>query len=208
MKTRAKLLISYKLLFALLGFAAVVTEIATIAERGTFNSVNFFSYFTIQNNLIAVAAFILGALALASGKHSRAVDLFRGFATVFMVVVGIGFALLLAGIEGITLTAVPWDNTVLHYIIPVAVAIDFLIDRPRTKFSFKKNLLWLLYPVVYFAYTMIRGAQTEWYPYPFLNPAHNSVASLVVTIAGLFLLGAALIWVVGKIAGYKTRQVV
>ena len=206
MKTWSKLLISYKLLFALLGFAAVITEIAVISERGVFNAVNFLSYFTIQNNLIAVAALILGAIALASGKQSRAIELFRGFATVFMVVVGIGFAILLAGLEGITLTAVPWDNTVLHYIMPVVIALDFLIDRPRTKFSFKKNLLWLLYPAVYFTYTMIRGARTGWYPYPFLNPANNSLSSLIVTIAALFILGIVLIWAVGRVAGRKSSK--
>jgi len=206
MKTRSKLLISYKLLFALLGFAAVITEIAVISERGVFNAVNFLSYFTIQNNLIAVAALILGAVVMASGKQSKAIELFRGFATVFMVVVGIGFAILLAGVEGITLTAVPWDNTVLHYIMPVVIALDFLIDRPRTKFSFKKNLLWLLYPAVYFTYTMIRGAQTGWYPYPFLNPANNSLSSLIVTIAALFVLGVVLIWAVGRVAGRKSSK--
>ncbi len=206
MKTRSKLLISYKLLFALLAFAALVTEIVATVERGSFNPVNFFSYFTVQNNMIAVAALILGALAVASGKRSRGIELFRGFATVFMVVVGIGFAILLAGVEGITLTAVPWDNTVLHYIMPVVIALDFLIDRPRIKFSFKKDLSWLLYPAAYFTYTMIRGAETGWYPYPFLNPAHNSTASLVITIGALFILGIVLIWLVGLVAGRKSSK--
>jgi carbon starvation protein CstA len=206
MKTRAKLLISYKLLFALLGFAAIISEIAVISERGNFNPVNFFSFFTVQNNLIAVVALILGAITLASDKRSRGIDLFRGFATVFMIVVGIGFALLLAGLEGVALTAVPWNNTVLHYIMPIVITLDFLIDRPRTRFSFKKNLLWLLYPAAYFGYTMIRGAQTGWYPYPFLNPANNSVTSLVVTITGLFVLGTVLIWLAGLVAGRKNAR--
>lgn len=39
-----KFLISYKLFFALLGFSAIVTEIATAVERGTFNPANFFSF--------------------------------------------------------------------------------------------------------------------------------------------------------------------
>lgn len=43
---------------------------------------------------------------------------------------------------------------------------------------------------------MIRGAATGRYPYPFLNPAHNSTASLVVTIVALFALGTVLIWLV------------
>ena len=206
MKTRSKLLISYKLLFALLAFAALVTEIVATVERGTFNPVNFFSFFTVQNNILAVIALILGALALASGKHSRGIDLFRGFATMLMLVVGIGFSILLAGLEGVALTAVPWDNTVLHYIMPVAVALDFLLDRPRSKFSFKKNLLWLIYPAAYLAYSLIRGAQTGWYPYPFLNPANNTTAGLIVTIVALFVLGIVLTWLVGLVAGRKSSK--
>lgn len=39
---------------ALLGFSAVVTEVATLHERGVFRANNFFSFFTIEGNLFAV----------------------------------------------------------------------------------------------------------------------------------------------------------
>lgn len=201
----AKLRIAYKLFFGLLGFAAVVTEIATLAERDVFNALNFFSYFTIQNNVLVSGAFLLGALAVVSGKKSRALDVFRGFTTVFIGVVGIGFAILLSGMEGVVLTAVPWDNTVLHYIIPIAAIIDFLIDPPKTRLRFKRSLAWLLYPAAYLAYTMIRGAATGWYPYPFLDPAKSSYEAIILTIAGLLVLGVLLIWGATAVSRRKTK---
>lgn len=198
-------LISYKIFFSLLGFSAVVTEIATLVERRVFNPANFFSYFTIENNILMAIVFLLSALAVAANKKSRTLDVLRGLSTTFILVVGIGFAVLLSTMEGIVLTAVPWDNLVLHYIIPVAALVDYLIDRPRTKLPFKEGLGWLLFPVAYLAYSLTRGALTGWYPYPFLDPATAGYGSVAVVATGLLGLGIGLIWVVTKFSGKKTN---
>lgn len=197
-------LITYKLFFALLGFSAIITEIATLVERGTFNIVNFFSFFTIQVNSLVVVVFILSALFLALNKAKK-LDALRTATTVLILMVGIGFAVLLSGLQGVALTAVPWDNTVLHYIIPVAVLIDFLIDKPRTRQSFKKLLVWLLYPAVYVTYSLLRGAMVGWYPYPFLNPANNSYLSIAIVVAALFAVGIVLFAVTANLTGPKTK---
>ena len=198
-------LIAYKIFFALLGFAAIVTEIVVLLERGTFNAVNFFSFFTVQNNILVVVTLLLSALVTASGKQRRWLDILRGMTTVYILVVGIGFAILLSGLQGVALTAVPWDNTVLHYIIPAAVLIDFLIDRPARKISFKKSLIWISYPLLYVAYTLVRGSFTGWYPYPFLNPANGGYGSIAVSVGGLVLLGIVLIWLVTWVTTWRKR---
>jgi hypothetical protein len=193
MKLQPKLLVTYKLFFGLLGFSAIVTEIAVLAQRGLFNGINFFSYFTIQTNILVVVAFLLSVIATAAGKKYRALDVLRAATTVYILVVGIGFAVLLSGLEGVALTAVPWDNLVLHYIIPGAVLLDFIIDRPHTLIRFKTGLVWVLYPLAYVAYSLIRGESTGWYPYPFLNPNVSSYGSIAATVAGLTFLGIMLI---------------
>ncbi len=196
------ILICYKLFFGLLGFGAVVTEIATIIERGHFNPINFFSYFTIETNILVFVTLLLSAVAVAMGKNSK-LDVLRSAVTVYILIVGIGFSVLLAGIEGITLTAVPWDNTVLHYIIPIAMLLDFLIDRPKTKILFKQGLVWLLFPIIYVAYSLIRGALIGWYPYPFLNPETKGYGAVALTVVGLLLLTLALVWVITKLSGKR-----
>lgn len=198
-------LIAYKIFFALLGFAAIVTEIVALLERGTFNTVNFFSFFTIQNNILVVVTFLLSALVVASGKKKLWLDVLRSMTTVYILVVGIGFAILLSGLQGVALTAVPWDNTVLHHIIPVAVLVDFLIDRPARKISFKEALVWISYPLLYVAYTLVRGSFTGWYPYPFLNPANGGYGAIAISVAGLLVLGIVLIWFVTWATGWKKR---
>lgn len=190
----------YKVFFALLGFSAVVTEIAVLAERGIFNPVNFFSFFTIQTNIIVSATFMLSAYTTAGKKQYGWLHSLRVAATVYILIVGIGFVVLLSGVEGLVLSAVPWDNIVLHYIIPVATLLDFIVDRPSLKNGFHYHLMWLLFPVMYGCYSMIRGAVTNWYPYPFLDPGLNGYAGVAVSMSGLILLGLSLTWVTTKLA--------
>lgn len=197
-----KLLIGYKLFFALLGFSAIVTEIATIVERGRFNPANFFSFFTIESNILALVVLLLSAIAVAMGKNGK-LDSLRGAVTVYMLIVGIGFSFLLAGLEDVALTAVPWDNTVLHYIMPIAMLVDFLIDRPKHKLAFKQSLYWLLFPIAYVAYSLTRGALVGWYPYPFLNPDTNGYGAIAFTSSCLLVLGLALAWGVCKLSGKR-----
>lgn len=202
---RNTFLISYKLFFALLGFSSIVTEMAVTMERGTFKAENFFSYFTIETNILVVVTLLMSAVAIAAGKNSK-FDLLRSATTVYILVVGIGFSLLLSGMGDLALTAVPWDNVVLHYIMPVAVLADFMTDRPRRRLGFKKALLWLLFPIAYAIYALVRGGLTGWYPYPFLNPDVSGAESVVVTILSLFALGLVLIWGVDKLSSNQKSR--
>lgn len=203
MVKNTRFLILYKVIFALLGLSAIITEIAITVERGSFNPVNFFSFFTIQTNSLVFVTLLVSAIAVAAGKNKK-LDVLRSATTVYALIVGIGFSLLLSGLEGVQLTAVPWDNTVLHYIIPIAMLGDFLINRPTRHTPFRKGLVWLLFPVVYVAYSLIRGAITGWYPYPFLNPAVQSYAGTLVTILELLVLSVALIWLICKLSGKRS----
>jgi hypothetical protein len=198
-------LTGYKLVFGLLGFSAIITEMVALIERGVFNAGNFFSYFTIESNILAVVAFLAGALAIYAGRKSVWLDYFRGAVTFFMVVTGIVFSLLLSGLEGVQLTAVPWDNIVLHYIIPIAIVIDWLMDRPARRFSFRQALAWMIFPILYLVYSLARGAIVNWYPYPFLNPANGGYNQVLLTSLIIAVGGLLLVYVVSSVG--KTRTV-
>lgn len=191
-------LAGYKLFFGLLGFSAIVTELATLVVEGNLNVANFFSFFTIEANTIAFIVFMISALFVFAGKKSERLDFWRGASTFFMVVTGIVFALLLSGLEGVRLTAVPWDNIVLHYLIPLAVVIDWVADPPARRITLRKSLLWLVFPLVYLAYSLIRGLIVGWYPYPFLNPANGGYAQIAATSFGILVLGVVLAFIVGQ----------
>lgn len=193
------ILIPYKTFFALLGLSAVVTEIATLVERGYFIPANFFSFFTIESNIFAAAVFLLSAFAIAGGKQAGHITMLRGAATLYMVTTGVVFAVLLAGIEGVVLTAVPWDNIVLHYIMPIAVLADWIVDPPKKRIGFRRALLWMVFPLIYVAYSMLRGPLVGWYPYPFLDPATNGYGGVAVVSVGIVATVLVMIWLLTRL---------
>ncbi|MDB5160405.1 MAG: hypothetical protein JWO99_668 [Candidatus Saccharibacteria bacterium] len=191
-------LVGYKVFFSLLGFSAIVTEVAVLWANGKLVPGNFFSFFTIEANIIAAVIFLVSAFFVFAGKKSTKLDFFRGAATFYMVVTGIVFSVLLSGIEGVDLTAVPWDNVVLHYIIPIAIALDWITDSPSRRIAFKKSLLWLVFPLVYLIYSLIRGPIVGFYPYPFLNPANGGYGQVAITSVCILIGGFVLVYIVTR----------
>lgn len=204
MKQNKNALIAYKLLFGLLGFSALVTEVATLVERGSLNLVNFLSFFTVESNIIVAVVLLLSALATAGNKNNK-LDTVRSAAAVYILIVGFGFSLLLSGLDNTIFTAVPWDNIVLHYIMPVAMLVDIIIDRPG-KQLFKRSLAWLLFPIAYLAYSLVRGTITGWYPYPFLNPADDGYGAVIVTVAGMLILATGITWAICMLTNKKSTK--
>jgi len=193
----------FKTLMALLGLSAVLTEIVTLIHRGTFDAANFFSYFTIQSNLFVSLMFALSALAIWQGRPGNDLVMFRGAATLYMVITGIVFTTLLSGIDGATFTAVPWDNVVLHYLIPFAALVDWLVDPPPQRIEFRRALIWLAYAVAYAIFSLVRGHFVDWYPYPFLDPAENGIAGLIGISSGMVVLSGGLIWLLLRRTGRR-----
>jgi hypothetical protein len=179
-----------RVLVALLGLSAVVTEVVVLSGRGTLVPGNFLSFFTIQSNVLAGVTLLLVATRPAAPWLSW----LRGLATLCMVVTGVVFSALLANLPADVLTAVPWDNTVLHYLVPVWFAVDWLVDPPSPPVPFRRALLWLLYPLAYVAYSLVRGPLADWYPYPFLDPATGGYAAVAVTSVAIAVVVVLLTW--------------
>jgi hypothetical protein len=179
---------------ALTGAAALVAvgiQLAAAASTSGFHGANFFGYFTIISNIFA-ALVLLGA-ALSGGKPSHWLDVLRGAATVSMVMVGVVFSLLLASLES---NLIPWVNVVVHYVMPVALAVDWLIDPPRERLTVRDGFLWLVLPLVYLIYTLIRGSIVHWYPYPFLDVDRAGAATVGSYVLSIFAAASILVAVV------------
>ncbi len=177
---KRRFLIAYKISFSLLVAAAITVQLSHSLQQDNFSLVNFFSYFTIQSNLFgAVILFMTADLLFWKRKRDHEMEMLRGAATLYMVTTGIIYGLLLSNAKvQITL---PWVNDVLHRIFPLVMLFDWLYDKPSKKITAKQSLLWLVYPVVYLAYTLIRGPIAHWYPYPFLDVARKGYVSVIVT---------------------------
>jgi hypothetical protein len=60
-------------------------------------------------------------------------------------------------------------DQVLHYVTPTMFAIDWLAFVPKGRVPWRAIATCLLFPAAYGAWTLIHGAITGWYPYPFFN---------------------------------------
>lgn len=180
-----------RIFFGLLVIAAIIVQLVDSLQQER-DIVNFFSFFTIQSNILAALILItVGIGTLAKKKGSPQFAFLRGAATLYMIMTGIIFALLLSGLQQALQTTIPWVNTVLHYIMPVVMLLDWLLYPPAQRVPFKKALWWLAYPATYLAYSWGRGAFTHWYPYPFLNPEVNGWSTVFVTciVIGIGIVG-------------------
>jgi hypothetical protein len=137
-----------RLAFAGLGSAAVVAAV----RAGTGGLGNFFSYFTVESNLLAIAVLIIGGLVNPQG---RSWAYLRGAATLFMIITGIVYAALLANAEVGLKTA--WIDDTLHRYIPLVMLADWIVFAPWPRTSFRSALGWLIAPLAYVAYSLLRG---------------------------------------------------
>ena len=153
---------------ALLGATALTVNLIHALDLPSFRLINYFSYFTNLSNIFAVVTLAVGAL---HDPASRRWELVRGAATFCTTVTGIIYALFLADVSvGVT---DPWINNVIHRIVPAFMLLDWWLAA-RAPVDPRRALRWLAIPVVYLAYTLMRGPLADdWYPYPFLDPTRD-----------------------------------
>lgn len=145
-------------------------EVTTGLLRGTHafgRVVRVFSFFTIQSNLLCgITALTLALNPNRDGRIWRALRLASLFG---ITVTGVVYSAILADIHepnGCTEILV---NTIVHYVVPVMTVAGWLLFGPRPRIERRTVLLSLVFPVLWIIYTLIRGAITHWYPYPFTD---------------------------------------
>ena len=181
-----------RLFFGALPLVALLRQLSIHLGLG-FDWVNFFSYYTTLSNLLGGCVLILsGAVRI----EDRRFEVLRATAVINLCLVGLIFSTLLRDADVGSL--LPWVNAVHHDLMPCVIVLDWLLVPPRVRLGARQLGLALVAPMTYVAYTLVRGARTGWYPYPFLNPGIAGgalgVALYVLGIAAAFVfVGWALI---------------
>jgi hypothetical protein len=195
--SRIYFLVLYKLFFASLVILAIIAQLISVSGKANFDTVNFFSYFTIESNVFASLIFLISALMMLSGRKIKKFDVWRGAAATYMTITGVVYTLLLSGIN--VQVTLPWVNLVVHYIFPVVVFADWFIDRPSLYISYRQAFNWLIFPIIYLAYSLIRGSVVSWYPYPFLNPGNGGYGKVFLVSLGISAFAAILCLLLAKV---------
>jgi len=174
--TRHNFTVSFRVVFAALALGSVVEQyLLDIHLQGTsFNGVNYFSFFTIDSNLLAAAAFALAGYFKASGaRWPHWLDFFRGATVVYLAVTAIVNLVILGGLQAPLALIASWPSNLQHVYFPIAVAADWIYYKPQTSISWQHSMAWLGFPALWLIYTLARGASTRWYPYFFLDPTNG-----------------------------------
>ena len=202
--TPSKLLSLLRLAFSILAGVAMAVQLHESLTGKHFPVLNFFSFFTIQSNLLAVFILLVGALLPQRSSAAPSWDLWRGAAVLYLSITGVVYGLLLSGYQEALQTTIPWVDTVLHRLMPLLVVVDWLVDPPRrSEMSYAHCARrWAIYPLAYAAYALVRGPYAHWYPYPFLNPqtvgGYGVVALYCLGITVVTLLFSWLVVIVGR----------
>ena len=180
---------------SLLVLAAIITQITDQLGAGVFVPSEYFSYFTVQSSMMNVV--VLAAGAVLAFRLKRDTVLYTGvrMATVtYAVVTGVVYNLLLRGLPPRGYVGVQWPNEVEHVWIPLYILIDWLFATGRARLAWTWVWAAIAYPLAWCAYTLVRGAVSGWYPYPFIDPTGPggwpSVGGYILGIAG-FIIGLA-----------------
>jgi hypothetical protein len=193
---------AYRLIFGLLGFAAMGYQL----DKSP-NAVNFFSFFTIQSNIIGAVVLLLGAIYLFDWVRNPTLawSLVRGAAAIYLALTGVVYNTLLTDVDVQTSDA--WVNDVVHKIIPIVMIFDFVVVPLAHRITFRQALVWTIYPIAYLAYSLIRGPIADWYPYPFLDPREDGGYDRVAMYCVAILVGfIAVTWVMVKVNDWRTTD--
>jgi hypothetical protein len=182
------------LFLALFSWVALVLELYIMIRENLQNGntvgaaiSSFFCYFTIITNLFV-------ALVFTATLFKNSNTIFWNFfnnnnvissATCAIIVVGLVFHFMLRNLnhlEGLQFIV----DRYLHYITPVLTIIFWVLMVPAKQLQFPAIAKWLVYPLTYFAYILIRGAIIHQYPYGFVDVDKIGMAATLKNSAGLF----------------------
>jgi len=161
------------------------------AGRSLLGSIVFlFSFFTILTNIGAVL--VHTSLLSPSGYAwlpAFAGSRIRANIAVAIALVFIVYATVLARLwqpQGLFLLC----DVLLHYVTPVLFVLWWLVAGADGTTRWRDISRWMVYPLAYLAYVLVRAPIAGEVPYPFLDVAKNGAASVAVSalaITGLFL---------------------
>ena len=207
----AKLKRTAAALLALLGWIALLLQyylvMMTAGVMGLAQSegiIRFFSYFSIQ--AIILAALVLTAFAIKSSLDEWLVHPFvRSAVAVYIAMTGLVYVVLLRRLwapEGAQWIA----DVVLHYVMPAGYLVFWLTCVRKSGLRWYDPLLWLIYPLFYLGFVLVRGRVSGFYPYSFVDAGALGYPGVAANTAGLLIVCAALGMCLVAIGGRLARR--
>lgn len=201
------------LTIAVAAVAGVFMQYALFAEDKTGAALlnatfDYFSFFTVESNLLVAAV----ALAVAFGEFGKRSPLLArpavaSAACLYIAVTGTVYHLILSPLYTDLKSTYLFSMQVMHYFVPIAFVLFWLILIPKGTLTFRAVAAWMIFPAGYGIYTIVRGAFTGFYPYPFVDVATigypTVIRNIVLFTVGFGVAGTMLLAVDRLAAGSK-----
>jgi hypothetical protein len=147
------------------------------------------SYFTIQSNvLVLISAVAIVVRPDADGPVWRVLRL---DAVLSILITGIVYSTVLAGIDN-PQGAAAFSNFGFHYFAPWWALAGWLLFGPRPRIDRRTLTRAVLWPVLWIGYTLLHGAISDWYPYPFTDVVQLGYPAVLRNLAVVLLITVAL----------------
>ncbi|MGW2748988.1 Pr6Pr family membrane protein [Streptomyces sp. NPDC001450] len=188
----------FRLLTALAAAAGVALELLLGSPARTL------SYFSVQTNILLAVVMLLSASRAWRARRPLPSSV-TGATLLYAVITALVYHLLLAhtappfSMTGATAPPVRWHAQwaalqLLHTVVPLAAVLDWLLLTPAARLHLRQAASWLLYPLAYLAFSLIRVAflspsALDRYLYPFLDVEAHGYRS---TLANALLIGLAM----------------
>ncbi|SFK03066.1 Pr6Pr family membrane protein [Methylocapsa palsarum] len=193
-------------------FALTVQISYNIEEARTNNAsvaasvVHFFSYFTMQTNLLVALILTLSFFQPQSEWFLTRTSVQSAVAS-YIVIVALVYTLLLRNLwnpQGWRLVA----DRLLHDEIPLLYVLYWIFFMPKGSLTRVDPVLWLIYPLLYFVYILARGAAIGSYPYPFVDVARLGYREVLYNatmfLGAFFALGVTFTGLDRAMSGYAS----
>ena len=155
-------------------------------------------YFTILTHGLVVVTFTLISRPSRDGVSAPWIAAL----TLSVIMLGAVYHLLLAALLSFTGLGW-WADQGLHTVGPLCIALWWLVHGPKRRLVYADLPIFVLWPSVYGAYALARGAGDGIYPYPFIDlPAIGEAAAAVnmAVLMVVFLLGGVGMIAIGRYA--------
>lgn len=183
------------LIFAIIGWFAVIGQFILMMENRVApileTCIRFFSFFTILTNGLVAIYFTLSYFnnrnKLIAIKEPGTLTAM----TVYITVVGLVYQVVLRQLwqpQGLQWVV----NELLHTLIPILVILFWYLYENKSPIKYTAILKWLIYPLIYLIYILIRGRYSGFYPYPFVDVSQLGLSKVLINSAVLMVIFAGL----------------
>lgn len=184
----------YTMVFACLGWSGLAIQLYLVligrwADEASLigGLVRFFSFFTVWTNTLVVVV-----LTCALSRRTWATHRFFSHPVVCS---GIAASIVLVSLAYNVLLRHLWHpqgwqwiaDELLHDIMPLAFLLYWWLYVPKGTLRIEHVLLWIVYPVVYFSYVLLRGSSIGDYMYPFINVGNIGYVQAFTNAGGVLI---------------------